>query len=55
MQRLCAVHSQAVGSTAHKGISDIGSKSFTKGQNCTLVDRSEMFKLLVWFMMEEKL
>ena len=26
-----------------------------KSQNCTLVDRSELFELLVWFMMEEKL
>jgi hypothetical protein len=36
-------------------ITDIGSKSFIKSQNCTLVDRSELFKLLVWFMMEDKL
>jgi len=38
-----------------KFITDIESKSFIKSQNCTLVDKSELFKLLVWFMMEEKL
>ena len=38
-----------------RSITDIGSKSFTESQNCTLVDRSELFKLLVWFVMEEKL
>ena len=36
-------------------ITDIGSKSFIKSQNIHLVDRSELFELLVWFMMEEKL
>jgi len=29
-------------------------KSFIKSLNCTLVDRSETFKLEVLFMMEEK-
>jgi len=55
MQRLCVVNSQVIGSKAHKGITDIGSKSFIKSQNCRLVDRSELLKLLVWFMMKEKL
>ena len=36
-------------------ITGTGSYLFIKSQNCTLVDRSELFKLVVWFMMEEKL
>jgi hypothetical protein len=34
-------------------IIDLVSKSFIKSLNCTLVDRSETFKLEVWFMLEE--
>jgi hypothetical protein len=36
-------------------ITDIWSKSFLTVKIVHLVDRSELFKLVVWFMMEEKL
>jgi len=39
----------------HSYINDVGSKSFIKNQNCALVVRSELFKMLVCFMMEEKI